>query len=192
MIPEDLERQICLAKAEVSEWGALGCAAGCGAGLCPFLGGFFGLSLLKAPFIPLLDLCACLFCGLKWSMGSLRSEETLWSSQGLCRDPQARSDPKRKEQDWVTKWNPKMALQRGCQGPEVYCGGFLCAERTWGRCAGQWWGVQTVSSGKRGGPAPPPHWGGYMNCCSCHGGHLVLYINFKSIWPQNPTAKIIL
>lgn len=57
MIPEDLERQISLAEAEVSEERA--------GPLCPFLGGFFGLTLLEASLISLLDLCAHLPYGLK-------------------------------------------------------------------------------------------------------------------------------
>lgn len=57
MIPEDLERQISLAEVEVSEEGARP--------LCPFLGGFFGFSLLEVSLISLLDLCAHLPYGLK-------------------------------------------------------------------------------------------------------------------------------
>lgn len=60
MIPEDLERQISLAEAEVSVSGVLAPGAG---SLFLFLGVFFGLSLLKAFLILFLDLCAHLPCG---------------------------------------------------------------------------------------------------------------------------------
>lgn len=62
MIPEDLERQISLAEAEVSVSGALAHGPG---SLFLFLGIFFGVSLLKAFLILFLDLCAHLPCGLK-------------------------------------------------------------------------------------------------------------------------------
>lgn len=91
MIPEDLERQISLAEAEVSVSGALALGAG-----SLFL---FRLSLLKAFLIFFLDLCAHLSCGLKCSIGSLSGEDTLWSSQGLFQDLQAGSDSKRQEHD---------------------------------------------------------------------------------------------